>query len=146
MYFEERIIDGVLCHRNAPDGEWIAYTAAELTRRVSQYEMKRPVRVNTVETDESDSFFKKSDGSIQWQFRGHGGVEMNPTGIMDIQVPNNDFPGAPNDVVSIPIPHVNSAQAVIHSIVAHVEAARKNAARDAVVNAAKLLLDKSKTL
>jgi hypothetical protein len=34
MYYEERIIDGVLCSRSAPDGEWTQKTAKELTERL----------------------------------------------------------------------------------------------------------------
>lgn len=31
MYYEERLIDGVLCWRGTPTGEWTAKTAAQLT-------------------------------------------------------------------------------------------------------------------
>lgn len=31
MYHEERIVDGVLCWRGAPKGEWTPYTQQELT-------------------------------------------------------------------------------------------------------------------
>ena len=31
MYHEEQVIDGVLCWRGAPDGEWTQYTAEALT-------------------------------------------------------------------------------------------------------------------
>lgn len=31
MYYEERIIDGVLCWRGAPDGRWAEKTPAQLT-------------------------------------------------------------------------------------------------------------------
>jgi hypothetical protein len=34
VYYEERVIDGVLHWRNTPDGEWTAYTAAQLTDRL----------------------------------------------------------------------------------------------------------------
>jgi hypothetical protein len=34
MYHEERVIDGVLCWRGTPDGEWTEYTAKELTAMV----------------------------------------------------------------------------------------------------------------
>ena len=30
MYYEEKIIDGVLCWRNSPDGEWIQKTHKRL--------------------------------------------------------------------------------------------------------------------
>ncbi len=31
MYHEEEIIDGILCHRGTPDGEWVPYTLEALT-------------------------------------------------------------------------------------------------------------------
>lgn len=31
MYYEEKVIDGVLCWRGRPDGEWTQYTPEELT-------------------------------------------------------------------------------------------------------------------
>ena len=40
MYYEEKWIDGKLCWRSSPDGEWTAYTAYELGHRY-QAELKR---------------------------------------------------------------------------------------------------------
>ncbi len=31
MYYEEEIIDGILCHRGTPDGEWVPFTLEALT-------------------------------------------------------------------------------------------------------------------
>lgn len=31
MYHEEEIIDGVLCYRGTPDGEWVPYTLEAMT-------------------------------------------------------------------------------------------------------------------
>jgi hypothetical protein len=31
MYYEEKAINGILCHRGTPDGEWIPFTYEELT-------------------------------------------------------------------------------------------------------------------
>ena len=31
MYYEEKIIDGVLCHRDDPDGKWIPFTIEALS-------------------------------------------------------------------------------------------------------------------
>lgn len=31
MYYEEKIIDKILCYRHTPDGEWTQYTIEELT-------------------------------------------------------------------------------------------------------------------
>lgn len=40
MFKEEEIIDGVLCWRSTPDGEWKPYTAAELTARHREAEAR----------------------------------------------------------------------------------------------------------
>ncbi len=34
MYHEEKIIDGVLCWRGLPDGEWKQFTQKQLTDRM----------------------------------------------------------------------------------------------------------------
>lgn len=31
MYYDEQVINGVLCHRSTPNGEWIPFTAESLT-------------------------------------------------------------------------------------------------------------------
>jgi hypothetical protein len=36
MYHEEKIINGVLSWRGAPDGEFKPFTAEQLTRRIQQ--------------------------------------------------------------------------------------------------------------
>jgi len=36
MYHEEKIIDGILCWRSTPQGDWIAYTAEQLTEKLTQ--------------------------------------------------------------------------------------------------------------
>ena len=35
MYYEEKIIDGVLCYRLKPDGSWVPLSTEELLRRFS---------------------------------------------------------------------------------------------------------------
>ena len=34
MYHEEKIINGILCWRGTPQGEWIAHTPEELTEKL----------------------------------------------------------------------------------------------------------------
>jgi hypothetical protein len=34
MYYEEKVIDGVLCYRTTPDGEWYQLSAQALTERL----------------------------------------------------------------------------------------------------------------
>ncbi len=31
MYYEEKVINGILCHRSTPDGEWQQFTIEALT-------------------------------------------------------------------------------------------------------------------
>ena len=38
MYYEEKVIDGILCHRNTPDGEFKQLSHVELTRRLVEAE------------------------------------------------------------------------------------------------------------
>ncbi len=42
MYYEESMINGVLCWRSTPDGEWTPFTVAELSTRV-QRELKTEI-------------------------------------------------------------------------------------------------------
>ena len=35
MYFEEQMIDGILQHRNTPDGEFTAHTVKELSAPIA---------------------------------------------------------------------------------------------------------------
>lgn len=43
MYYEEKVIGGVLHFRNRPDGNWIAMSAAQITQRLieTQTELAR---------------------------------------------------------------------------------------------------------
>jgi len=43
MYYEEKIVDGILCYRGTPDGEWIPFTLEELSRAyvVLQYRLSQ---------------------------------------------------------------------------------------------------------
>lgn len=34
MYYEEKVIDGVLCWRDTPDGEWVLFTPRQLTEKI----------------------------------------------------------------------------------------------------------------
>ena len=37
MYFEQKVIDGILCHRSTPDGEWVKYSQEDLTGMLQNY-------------------------------------------------------------------------------------------------------------
>jgi hypothetical protein len=34
MYYKEEIIDGILCRKYTPEGEWKQFTAEELSERI----------------------------------------------------------------------------------------------------------------
>jgi len=40
MYYEEQVINGVLCHRSTPTGEWIQFTLEELTSKFVEMKNK----------------------------------------------------------------------------------------------------------
>lgn len=40
MYYEEKIINDVLCHRGTPDGDWRPFTAEQLTTKLLTAEAK----------------------------------------------------------------------------------------------------------
>jgi hypothetical protein len=35
MFYEEKTINGVLCYRTQPDGDWIEFTAEEITKKLN---------------------------------------------------------------------------------------------------------------
>lgn len=36
MYYDEEVINGILCHRGTPNGEWIPFTPEQLTQKYIQ--------------------------------------------------------------------------------------------------------------
>lgn len=36
MYYKEQIVNGILCYKNTPDGEWIEKTKEQLTKKITQ--------------------------------------------------------------------------------------------------------------
>lgn len=41
MYYDEGIINGILCHKGTPDGPWIPFTVEQLTERLVRVEKER---------------------------------------------------------------------------------------------------------
>lgn len=39
MYYQEQIQDGVLCWRGTPNGDWIPFTAKELTEKLIEVQL-----------------------------------------------------------------------------------------------------------
>lgn len=40
LYYKEKIIDGVLCWRHRPDGEWIPMDPKAMTARIKRLDME----------------------------------------------------------------------------------------------------------
>lgn len=36
MYYEEKVIDGILCHRSSPNAAWIPFSATALTAKLAK--------------------------------------------------------------------------------------------------------------
>ena len=53
MYYEESVIDGMLCHRGTPDGEWIPFTAEQLT---AMYQANKELIASFASSDSKDVF------------------------------------------------------------------------------------------
>lgn len=49
MYHEESIINGVLHHRGTADGEWIPYTAAQLTTKIGEKDARITTLCNALD-------------------------------------------------------------------------------------------------
>jgi len=49
MYYEEKVIDGVLCWRNKPGGQWTPFANAQLTARLLNMEDRISDLENKVE-------------------------------------------------------------------------------------------------
>lgn len=60
MFYEEKVIGGVLCHRGTPDGKWIPFTIQEMTSkyealRCAAYVLKNNVMDYLYDRDISDN-------------------------------------------------------------------------------------------
>lgn len=55
MYYEEKVVDGVLCWRSKPDGAWTQFTAQELTVQVVQTKQAALALMARVELAEDDA-------------------------------------------------------------------------------------------
>jgi hypothetical protein len=44
MFYEEEIINGILCWRGTPDGHWTKKTQRELTSMLMEVRMRKPIQ------------------------------------------------------------------------------------------------------
>jgi hypothetical protein len=40
MFYEEKVVNGILCHRSLPAGLWVQFTPAELTEKIAELQSK----------------------------------------------------------------------------------------------------------
>ena len=56
MYYEEKIINGILCYRSSPYGDWFELPKQTLTERLMKYKKALEVIQSFYEDDEDDEF------------------------------------------------------------------------------------------
>jgi len=61
MYYEEKVINRVLCYRDTPKGKWIHFSAPELTSRVKIVEATLR---SWNEQEETRNYFRDADVAI----------------------------------------------------------------------------------
>ena len=49
MYYDEQVINGILCHRTLPNGEWIPFTPEQITQKFVQAKERISQLVNEIE-------------------------------------------------------------------------------------------------
>lgn len=64
MYFEQEIINGVLCHRGTPDGDWIPYTSTELTKMLVCYHSARSKMFNILDMASNYDYLKSTANNL----------------------------------------------------------------------------------
>jgi len=61
MYYEEKVINRVLCYRDTPKGKWIPFSAPELTGRVK---IAEATLRSWNEQQETQNYFRDADAAI----------------------------------------------------------------------------------
>ena len=79
MYFEEKIINGILCWRDTPTGEWQQYSAAEISAKYEQVQLRlaqkngeTPVTIDNNRSDLIAEMEKTATGYIRAGYLGTG--------------------------------------------------------------------------
>ena len=55
MYYKEEVVDGVLCWKNSPDGEWKQFSSKELTKQL--IDLKRSLSLSNLQIEEFEGSF-----------------------------------------------------------------------------------------
>lgn len=61
MYHREEIINGVLCYKTTPNGEWIEYTKEQLTAKIEAERIKQSFA----------EVVKQPDSDYEFSLHGH---------------------------------------------------------------------------
>jgi hypothetical protein len=54
MYYQEKVINGILCCKHSPNGEWIELAKQTLTERLMKYKKALQIIQNFDEDDENE--------------------------------------------------------------------------------------------
>lgn len=76
MYYEEMVMNGVLCWKNSPNGEWHKFSAEELTNRLIA------VQDDLQNTSSNSDYAKCADEIMEKLYPEYNGIIRK--GIVDI--------------------------------------------------------------
>ena len=51
MYYKEEIVDGILCYKHTPDGEWIPMSPEKMTRKIMQLRIEVEILKSKLERE-----------------------------------------------------------------------------------------------
>lgn len=55
MFYEEKIIKGVLCHRSQPDGEWKEFSKEDLTGMLNNWRRYKQAIMDELQESKNDN-------------------------------------------------------------------------------------------
>lgn len=45
MYYEEKVINGILSHKSSPNGEWVPFSAEQLTQKILDIKIAKQMKL-----------------------------------------------------------------------------------------------------
>jgi hypothetical protein len=60
MYYQEKVINGILCCKHSPDGEWVELAKQTLTERIIKYKKA----LQTIQNFDEDDELEYDDPSV----------------------------------------------------------------------------------
>lgn len=68
MYYDEQVINGVLCHRGTPNGKWIPFTVEQLTARLQEFKAVEQQRAADLREAQREQAIFLAGGDCAVQF------------------------------------------------------------------------------